>query len=211
MAHNLPYMLRISTLSKVLEKIKTAGVPERFTQDFLGTKLGFKGGTSQAVIPLLKKIGFLGSDGSPTELYKRFRNPAHSGAAMATAMKQGYKTLYEMNEYVHDASEQDLKGLVVQATGAEADSRVVTAIVGSFKALKAFANFEQVDDDEEPSVASAPASEPPDTTTYQRVAPPLAKSGFNLAYTINLNLPATTDIAVFDAIFKSLKEHLLKP
>ena len=31
----------------------------------------------------------------------------------------------------------------------------------------------------------------------------------NLSYTINLNLPATSDIAVFNAIFKSLKENVL--
>lgn len=209
MAHNLPYMLRLGTLTKVLEKIKSAGVPERFTLDFLSTKLGFKGGTSQAVIPVLKKIGFLGSDGVPTELYKRFRNPAHTGAAMASAIRQGYKTLYEMNEYAHDAKEQDLKGLVVQATGAESDSRVVTAIVGTFKTLKAFANFEQA--------APAETEDAPDTETAPNPAVPATaqtfafKSGFNLAYTINLNLPATTDIAVFDAIFKSLKENLLKP
>jgi hypothetical protein len=29
--------------------------------------------------------------------------------------------------------------------------------------------------------------------------------GFNLGYTINLNLPATSDPAVFDAIFQELK------
>lgn len=34
--------------------------------------------------------------------------------------------------------------------------------------------------------------------------------GLRLRYTINLNLPATTDVAVFNAIFKSLKEHLLE-
>ena len=34
--------------------------------------------------------------------------------------------------------------------------------------------------------------------------------GLRLGYTINLNLPATTDVAVFNAIFKSLKEHLLE-
>lgn len=34
--------------------------------------------------------------------------------------------------------------------------------------------------------------------------------GLNLGYTINLNLPATSDPAVFNAIFKSLKEHLLR-
>ena len=33
--------------------------------------------------------------------------------------------------------------------------------------------------------------------------------GLNLSYTINLNLPATADQAVFNAIFRSLKEHLL--
>jgi hypothetical protein len=35
-------------------------------------------------------------------------------------------------------------------------------------------------------------------------------TGFNLSYTINLNLPETADVEVFNAIFKSLKEHLLK-
>jgi hypothetical protein len=211
MAHNLPYVLRIGTLSRVLEKIKTAGVPERFTMDFLATKLGFKGGTAKAVVPLLKKIGFLGSDGVPTDLYKRFRNPAQSGAAMAGGLRQGYKTLYEMNEYAHDASDSDLKGLVVQATGAEPDSRVVTAILGSFKALKAFAKF---DESEEIESEPAPPTEPRPTdapTQGQAARIAASASGFNLAYTINLNLPATTDIAVFDAIFKSLREHLLKP
>ena len=30
-----------------------------------------------------------------------------------------------------------------------------------------------------------------------------------ISYTINLNLPATTEVEVFNAIFKSLKEHIL--
>jgi len=34
--------------------------------------------------------------------------------------------------------------------------------------------------------------------------------GLNLSYTINLNLPASSDIAVFNAIFKSLKDNLLR-
>lgn len=35
------------------------------------------------------------------------------------------------------------------------------------------------------------------------------QKGINLSYTINLNLPATKDIDVFNAIFKSLKQHIL--
>ena len=40
------------------------------------------------MIPYLKRIGFLASDGTPTELYTRFRNPASSGAAAAEALRQ---------------------------------------------------------------------------------------------------------------------------
>jgi hypothetical protein len=41
--------------------------------------------------------------------------------------------------------------------------------------------------------------------------PPVREqAGLNLSYTINLNLPETTDVEVFNAIFRSLKENLLK-
>jgi hypothetical protein len=207
MAQNLPYVLVGGTLAKILEKIKTASVPARFTQDFLSTKLGFKAGNAKAVIPFFKRIGFLGPDGAPTDLYKRFRNPAHSGAAMAEAIRTGFAGLYEMNEYVHSATDGDLKGLVVQATGAEPNSRVVQAIVSSFKTLKGFGNFDAPMEDTELEEEEVPPSEAP------APLPPVMTSnhaGLNLSYTINLNLPATTDIKVFDALFKSLREHLLR-
>jgi hypothetical protein len=35
-------------------------------------------------------------------------------------------------------------------------------------------------------------------------------TGVGLSYTINLHLPATSEIAVFNAIFKSLRENLLR-
>jgi hypothetical protein len=36
-----------------------------------------------------------------------------------------------------------------------------------------------------------------------------AATTIKLGYTIHLNLPATSDIAVFDAIFKSLRANLM--
>lgn len=55
MAQNLPYSTSVGTLEKMLDKIKSASTPERFTQDFVSTKLAMKGGTARAQIPLLKK------------------------------------------------------------------------------------------------------------------------------------------------------------
>src|SRR4051812_32045909 len=99
-----------------MEGIKNASTPQRFTQDFLSTKLGMKGGSARPVIPFLKRIGFLNSDGTPTELYRQFRNPASAGAATAQALRHGFASLYEVNEYAHDLPDKDLKGIVVQVT-----------------------------------------------------------------------------------------------
>ncbi|HZT35459.1 MAG TPA: DUF5343 domain-containing protein, partial [Nitrososphaera sp.] len=113
----VPYVFAYGNITKALEKIQQAATPGRFTQDFLGTKLGLKGGSARPVIPFLKRIGFLGSDGVPTDLYKRFRNQQEAGAVAAAALRKGYAALFEINEYVHEAKEADLKGVVIQATG----------------------------------------------------------------------------------------------
>ncbi|MFN2623743.1 MAG: DUF5343 domain-containing protein, partial [Chthoniobacterales bacterium] len=96
MAQNSPpYLVAPGSIRKCLEQIKKASTPDRVTQDFIQTKLGIKGGTGAALIPFLKKIGFVNSDGTPSDLYKRFRNPSESGPAVAAAIKHGYRSLYE--------------------------------------------------------------------------------------------------------------------
>jgi hypothetical protein len=199
----LPYVPAYGQLGKALDKIKTAQTPARFTQDFLATKLDMKGSTARPVIPFLKRTGFLGTDGVPTDLYKRFRNSTSSGAAAAEALRTGYPKLYEINEYVHEAKDAELRGLVVQVTGSEPDSQVVRQTVGSFKALRAEADFTKAADESPDSeIASTTTSAEPGTRTREF-------GELNLGYTINLHLPPTSDVAVFNAIFKSLLEHIL--
>lgn len=206
MATKLPYVTAYGNITKALEKLQTAATPPRFTQDFLATKLSLKGGSPKPVIPFLKRTGFLGGDGVPTELYKKFRNADQRGPAAAAALKTGYAPLYEINEYIHDAKDSELKGAVVQVTGLAADSGAVRSIVGSFLALRQFASFEETGE-------ATPETD--ETTEEFEEETHRANSGkdiaqLGLSYTINLNLPATSDIAVFDAIFKSLRANLLK-
>lgn len=208
MAENPPYLNAYGNISKVLKKIKSAQTPPRFTQDFLATKLGITGGGARPLIPFLKRIGFLGSDGVPTERYKEFRNPAKSGKAAFAALKEGYKALYEVNEYAYEASDKDLLGIVVQVTGLEPDSNTARCIVSSFKALKEFADLKGSGEEGEEAVEEESKPEGKDEEVEKEHV--ILRKGLGLSYTINLNLPATSDITVFDAIFKSLREHLLK-
>jgi len=211
LVENLPYAQRTSTLINMLDKIKTASVPEKFSPDFVSEKLLMKGGSARSIVPFIKKMGLVTTDGSPTERYKEFRNSAKSGAAIAAAMRELYDPLFEMNEYVHETDPTTLKGLIVQATGAEQDSTPVSKTLSTFQALRKIADFEPAseltDDNAEGNVSTAPVALP---QVHHQSSNNGGRQGINLSYTINLNLPATTDIEVFNAIFKSLKQHLIQ-
>jgi hypothetical protein len=209
MADNLPYMVSPGLIPKILGKIAEARRPDRFTQDFLEVKLGFSGGSARPIIPLLKRIGFLSSDGTPTKLYDSFRNPSTSGAAMAEGLKIGYKDIFDRSEYAYEMAREKLHALIVEMTGLEKDNRVVQATVATFWALKEFANFEDKTVWEtvplRPEVA--PVNDRPANKNYSQED---TKSvDLRVGYTINLNLPETTNPDVFNAIFRALKENLL--
>jgi len=203
-----PYVNATGILLQVFKKIKDAPPPPRFTQDFLTTKLGFKKGSANAVIPFFKRIGFLGSDGVPTELYKQFRNDSKASSALAEGIRFGYSDLYSRNEYFHNLEKEELTGLIIEATGTAKNSSTIKSILRTLDVLRQFTDFEagkaKVTKDEKPiSKSIQPESKLP--IQKQEI-----QSKLNLSYTINLNLPETSDITVFDAIFKSLKENLLK-
>jgi hypothetical protein len=131
MAETVPYVQAYGNITKALERIRQAQTPPRFTQDFLETKLNLSGGSARPVIPFLKRTGFLAPDGTPTDLYKRFRGTeAQSGAAVAEALRIGYAPLFQVNDYVHDAKDSDVKKMIVQVTGAEDNSSQVKSASG---------------------------------------------------------------------------------
>lgn len=208
-AINLPYMMAPGTLEKILNKICQASVPETFNADFLGTKLGFKGGSARMFISWAKKCGLLNTDGKPTQLYINFRNPEYRGVAMAEALKKGYQELYLRNEYAHDMSRPDLTKLVSEVTGLAHDNTIVKAVVGCFFMAKKFANFEVSDEVITESVEKVDS----ETIVKKEPLKEMKKSNnrvnLGLNYTINLVLPKTDDPAVYKAIFTSLKENLL--
>lgn len=207
MADYPPFMNAYGQVSSILEKIRAAQTPPRFTQDFLKTKLGQSSGSSKAFIPLAKRLNLIGSDGVPTALYHRFRNPTESGSAMADAIRSGYSELFTRNEYAHELPEKELKGLVMEVTGLAPNAATLRSITQTFIELCRFAEFdgdgatsERVVENGESLPIELPGRAPADVPTV----------GVGLSYTINLNLPETTDVAVFNAIFKSLRENLLK-
>jgi hypothetical protein len=203
----LPYVTAPGSIERALQGIKSAATPQRVNQDFVKTILKIPGGSGNQIASYLRKIGFTNEDGTPSDIYKKFRNPVTSGRAAAEALRLGYGPLYVRNEYMHKLSDENLRGLIIEETGQEKDSNVVALILTCIKAIRKFADWSEVAGDEKEE------RPPAQIVQVERGAAPTRRPGgigLNLSYTINLNLPATPDVAVFNAIFKSLKENLLE-
>ncbi|WP_156630057.1 DUF5343 domain-containing protein [Methylobacterium sp. Leaf112] len=200
-----PFINSTGLIGKIFEKIQQAKVPPRYTLDFQATILGYGSGSAKPFIPFLKRLGFIQSDGTPTELYTRFRNADSSGAAMAEAMRQGFSDIFQKNEFAHALADDKLKNLVVEVTGKEPSDGTVSAIVGSFKACKQLADFDAA------SIVDKEKVPPLDVS--KSLVRHESKSGrlndIRLAYTINVNLPETTDVNVYNAIFSAIRTNLL--
>jgi Family of unknown function (DUF5343) len=123
-------------------------------------------------------------------------------------MRTGYKQIFERNEYAQDMQKPTLKNLIVEITGLKTTDSSVAGVVGTFENLKKFAQWDAGKEAlmAEPKVLT-PIEVPQDLTRNNQAN---GSGRLNLSYTINLNLPETSDVEVFNAIFRSLKENLLK-
>jgi hypothetical protein len=204
-----PYVNAYGNISKLFQRIKEASVPPKFSNNFLGTSLGLKSSSCRAMVPLLKRLGFIDQANVPTQAYKDFRDDNLSGAIMAERLKNAYFDLFAANEYAYELTKDELQAKLKTVTGAAADDKTIPAVVGTFVELSKLADFvgkgKKLPKKKETELVKEPDSQQPATPAL--LHHPAAKLG--ISYTINLNLPATTEIEVFNAIFKSLKEHII--
>lgn len=206
----LPYVTAPGNIERALNGIKSAATPERVSQDFVKTILKIPGGSGDQITSFLKKTGFTNTDGTPSDLYKQFRNSNTTGKAAAAALEVGYSALKRRNEYWYKLPDDKLKGLLIEETGQSAESNAIALTLACIKSIKKFASWADPES-EEKALQEKEKDRIPLTLPSTTKRKSLSGIGMNLSYTINLNLPATTDTAVFNAIFKSLKENLLEP
>lgn len=196
------YLMATKRLSKMMSAIQDAGVPPRFTNEFLKS-LGFKSTNDRTFISVLKGIGFLDDSGATTEKYKAYKNKSEARGVLGQTLKNSYEDLFLANEKANDLSIEKLKGIFATKTG-KGDS-VVQQMAATFKALASIAEFGDT-----PQKQKVKVEKKIDTDTKENDPRyESKKSGAEFHYNIQIHLPVTKDISVYNAIFKSIKEHLL--
>ena len=205
-----PYVNAYNSIPKLFSAIQAAAVPPKVTQDFLESVLDLTSSSHRALIPLLKKLGFIDQANVPTQAYRDFREPALSGAIMAQKVREAYSALFAANEYAWKLSRPDLLSKLRSITGAGEDDNYIPAVASTFTELSKLATWTGSVIRKEASASSKEDEGKPTSSMDTKTMRGDGLGGFGLSYTINLNLPATTEIEVFNAIFKSLRENLLR-
>jgi uncharacterized protein DUF5343 len=205
------YINNVGSLGKFLDEVRTAGVPERVTVEFLKT-LGFKSSNDRPIISVLKGIGFLDANGTPTDSYRSFRDPDVGPKVLARALRSAYADLYLANTKAHDLPIEKLKGII--ATKTAKGNVVVKLIAATFKALAKAADFSEPSGEIEKAIVKPVEKSKASVDAGGKINLPSSPPGVGTGvagfhYNIQIHLPTTTDITVYNAIFKSLKEHLL--
>ena len=204
------YLTSFKNASAILKAIQAAQAPPRFTQKFL-EGLGFSNTNDRAIINVLKMLGFLDDSGVPTSRYHQYLDQTQSALVLAEGIRAAYEDLFRINRNAHEMSSQDVKSKMKTLSEGAFTDRVLTQMAGTFTTLVKDADFSAAptghagrDTTPMPESSEAPAA--PATTGQPQ--PLVTASPFgSLAYNINIQLPESRDPAVYNAIFKALREH----
>src|SRR3954471_10976203 len=72
MANDFPRTLGHARLPDIFKSIAGAGTPPKFNNECLTTTLGYTSSNDRAIIPILRKLGFISAGGEPTQRYNDF-------------------------------------------------------------------------------------------------------------------------------------------
>jgi hypothetical protein len=219
MALPTAYLTSTKNLKGIMEGITTAQAPKQFTQKFL-ENLGFKSNTDRLVINVLKAIGFLDATGAPTERYFRYLDQTQSAKVLAEGIREAYGDLFAVNINAQNMTRPDVKNKLRTLTQGQSSDAVLDKMAMTFRALSDLAEWTGSPTPQPAVEASANGDEPEKTPETQATLGGVAAQHGDgqprapvrlggLVYNIELVLPESRDPAVYDALFRSLRTHLL--
>ena len=203
------YMTSVKNLPAIMVRITAGTAPKKFTNAHLKS-IGFKSSNDQGVLGVLKELGFLADDGTPMQRYHDYRDQSRSKFVMAKALRESYEEIFHINDRPTDSDRASIEGKFKSEHNVS--DRVARQQATTFFALLQLADLDTEDpvagagEDTQAKHEQSVANDTNPTEQTGREKPP---PSVNLQYNVEVHLPATKDIEVYNAIFKSLREHLL--
>lgn len=205
------YTVAVSRIPDLFEKIRDGQAPDQLSQQLL-KDWGFSSSNDRAFIPILKELGFLSPDGKPTTRYHDYRDHSRSKVVMAQALRDAYGDIFLIKEHPSESDKAAIKGKFKSFHNVS--DHVAGLMTKTFYELLKLSDLKATSKPAKTKVhkaEEAPESPPSNPSNGQPEGgglPPIYGAG--LHYNIQIHLPASKDVEVYNAIFKSLREHLIE-
>lgn len=202
------YLQTTKNLESFFNSILNAQAPSKFTNKFL-EQLEFKSTNDRLFIGILKMLAFIDSNGIPQESYFHFLDQTQSKTVLAEAIKNAYSDLFNINVKANEMSVSEVKNKLKTLTQGTKTDNILGLMANTFTALCKYADFTNtnlIPYQKPENYSQDEYQENPNKYTQELIS---KKISTEMHYNIQIHLPETRNISVYDAIFKSLKEHLL--
>lgn len=207
------YTLKTGAIPAYFDALLDAQAPERFSIKFL-ENLGFNNTNDRLLIGILKELGFLNADAVPQPRYFEFLDKSRSRIVLSEAIRESYADLFAVNTTANELPIDDIKNRLRTLYAGKKTNLVIGCIAKTFVALCEYAEWtktaaaktETPKQQEKPKGTEAKDEEAPVPPIIRGVEGSVRLDA--LQYHINIVLPESRDQAVYDAIFKSLRDHL---
>jgi hypothetical protein len=134
-----PYTTDPPSLRRLLTEIPKRPKPPKITMETLKAWNVSKNNNARTAVTVLKKLGFLGSAGEPTEIYVEFMKTGIGPGILAQRIRDVYRVLFENSHAPQNESNEELKKLFNIHSGGGTDAMRLQ--VQTFKILAEYANF----------------------------------------------------------------------
>lgn len=206
------YLVSVKNFDSIMNSILAARAPERFTNKFLDD-LGFKSSNDRLITGVLKGVGFLNETGEPSQRYYDFLDQTQSKKVLAIGIQEAYEDLFNLRRDAQNMSQEEVKNKLKTLTQGQKGDKVIESMARTFKTLCDYADWSEPENlvkeqDLEKEIEEKFESQQQSSNNKNPIIANKANS-LGLCYNIQIHLPETTNMAVYDAIFQSIKKHLM--
>jgi hypothetical protein len=197
--NDFPYTPTPNSLRKLLNKIPTIGTPSKASQQWLAG-VGFSGGNNKRSLAVMRQVGIIAGDGTPTEMWTALRSGDKPG--YADGIRKSYASLFSTYPDAHRTDDEALLAFVRSATNYSETTQKLA--VRTFRVLCEFGDFTATDGARAKKASKVDGNR----QEKEQIRTTFASGPVGLTVNIQLQLPASADGDVYDKLFEAMGRHL---
>lgn len=195
-----------SKFRQFLDKLRTIGVPQKATQEWLKS-IGYASSNDRVYLRVLRQLGFTDANGAPTDVWRRFRGNDH-GAILATQLKTAYPDLFQTYPDAWKRSQAEVEAHFRATTSLGAAT--VGLAWSTFEALASMAVFEETLGSDTRSQTSAGAAERTSDVVLTTLPATPTRPSPSIHIDVQIHISPESSAEQIEQIFASMAKHIYK-